>query len=174
MIADAAGVSIGLIQHHFDTKADLIHAVDDHVMAVINEAMAAPLPPPPGDPIAALGERVTTLIADHSDALDYLARALTDGNPVGAVVFDRLVPIITAHWDQLRENHRTRPDLDSTWAALNPIILALGAFILRPHIDRHLPEPFATPTQLRRWGDAVNDLLRAGQLRSRQQPGDSG
>jgi AcrR family transcriptional regulator len=174
MIADAAGVSIGLIQHHFDTKADLIHAVDDHVITIIDEAMAAPVPPPPGDPIGPMGQRVNSLIADHPDVVDYLARALTDGNPVGVVIFDRVVAMGTARWDQFRENHRTRPDLDPTWAALNPIILAVGAIILRPHLDRHLSDPFSTSTQLRRWENAVNDLLRAGQLRSRQQPGDSG
>jgi AcrR family transcriptional regulator len=165
MVADAAGASIGLIQHHFGTKAGLINAVDEHVMTVISEAVAAPPPPPPEDPIAAMGRRVTSVIAEHTDVVDYLARAFIDGNPIGSTIFDSLVTLGTARWDHFSENQRTRPDLDPTWAALNPLILSLGAIILRPHIDRHLAEPFATPTQLRRWENAVNDLIRAGQFR---------
>ena len=34
-VAAAAGVSLGLVQHHFATKAGLIKAVDDYVLAVV-------------------------------------------------------------------------------------------------------------------------------------------
>ncbi|PRC49045.1 TetR/AcrR family transcriptional regulator, partial [Mycobacterium sp. ITM-2017-0098] len=36
---------------------------------------------------------------------------------------------------------------------------------LRPHLDRHLAEPFITPAQLDRWQDAVDALLRHGLFR---------
>jgi hypothetical protein len=52
-----------------------------------------------------------------------------------------------------------------TWAALNSLVLALGTRILRGHIERQLPEPFTAPTQLQRWQDSVNTLLREGQYR---------
>jgi AcrR family transcriptional regulator len=165
MVANAAGVSVGLVQHRFGTKAALIQAVDDHVLAVLTEALAKALPGPPADPVAVIGQRVTGLISDHLEALDYLARALVDDHPFGRVVFDTLAAMGIARWDQHRQQGRTRPDLDSTWAALNPLILALGALILRPHIDRQLPEPFTTDAQLRRWADTVNTLIRDGQLR---------
>jgi AcrR family transcriptional regulator len=164
MVAGTAGVSVGLVQHHFATKAGLVKAVNDHAMAVVGAALAAPLADS-ADPVAELGQRVTALITEHTDVVDYLARALVDDTPTGAAMFAGLVTIVTAQWDQLREQRRTRPDLDPTWAALNPLVLVLGAVLLREHVGRHLGEPFTTPTQLRRWEHAVNALLREGQLR---------
>ena len=49
-----------------------------------------------------------------------------------------------------------------TWAAINGLVLALGAISLRPHLDRHLAEPLITPAQLQRWQSAVDTLLRDG------------
>ena len=54
------------------------------------------------------------------------------------------------------------PDIDVTWAAINGLVLALGAISLRPHLDRHLTEPFITPSQLARWQKATDTLLRGG------------
>ena len=36
--------------------------------------------------------------------------------------------------------------------------------ILRPHIERHLPEPFVIRTQLQRWDAAATRLIREGQV----------
>ena len=43
-VAAAAGVSLGLVQHHFATKAGLIKAVDDYVLAVVLTAISQPIP----------------------------------------------------------------------------------------------------------------------------------
>src|SRR4051794_11420101 len=51
-VAAAAGVSLGLVQHHFATKAGLIKAVDDYVLELVTTAMAQPLPEPPADSVA--------------------------------------------------------------------------------------------------------------------------
>jgi AcrR family transcriptional regulator len=169
-VAEAAGTSIGLVQHYYGTKAALIAAVDDYVLQVIGDAVeSAPLPAPPADPLAEMGRRVTTLIAEQADVVDYLGRALVEGDSIGSEIFDGLVGISTAQRQQLNERHQTRPDLDAVWAALNPLILRLGAIILRAHIDRHIPEPFTTATQLRRWDAAVTALIREGQFQ-RQLP----
>ena len=119
-----------------------------------------------------MGRRVTTLIAEQADVVDYLGRALVEGDSIGSEIFDGLVGISTAQGDQLRERRQTRPDLDAVWAALNPLVLRLGAVILRTHIERHIPEPFTTPTQLRRWDKAVTALIREGQLKPRDSDND--
>ncbi|MGY4651339.1 hypothetical protein [Mycobacterium sp. URHB0021] len=63
------------------------------------------------------------------------------------------------------EHKQLQPDaVDVTWAALNPLLLALGAAILRRHVERQMPEPLTTPTQLQRWESSVNSLLQ-GQMR---------
>ena len=49
-------------------------------------------------------------------------------------------------------------------------ILRVGATMLRHHIERHIPEPFYTPTQLQRWDSAVTALIRKGQFRPELRP----
>ncbi|UUO03253.1 TetR/AcrR family transcriptional regulator [Mycolicibacterium novocastrense] len=164
-VAAEAGVSLGLVQHHFETKANLIKAVDDHVLGVMNTALMQRTPESAVDSITDVGDRVTSLVAAEPDVVAYVVRALTDGSSLGTQVFDSLAAVGAERWKARREAGLTRPDLDPTWGALNPLVLALGAWILRDHIERHLTEPFDTPAQLQRWGDAVNALLRGGQMR---------
>lgn len=161
-VAEAAGVSVGLVQHHFANKAGLVKAVDDHVMAIVVELIAQPMPAPPADSIAEMGSRVTRFMAEYPDEVDYVGRALIDGSPLGTTIFDTLAAFGMARWSQRKERGEVRPDVDLTWAVLNSLVLALGAMILRGHLERQLPEPFATPAQLQRWQDAVDSLLRGG------------
>ena len=58
-VATAAGVSLGLVQHHFATKSGLIKAVDDHVLALLIEELSQPIPEPPADSVADIGSRLT-------------------------------------------------------------------------------------------------------------------
>ncbi|MCX2712115.1 TetR/AcrR family transcriptional regulator [Mycolicibacterium sp. J2] len=161
-VACAAGVSIGLVQHHFGTKAGLVEAVDRHVAEVLRTSLATGPGPTTTE---AFGQQVTTLLAEHTTAMDYLARTLVEATPTGNATFDALVAMGDARWEQRAEHGLLRPDLDRTWATLNPLLLVLGAIILRSHLDRHLSGHFTSAAQLSRWEDAVNDLLRRGQLR---------
>ena len=164
-VATSAGVSTGLVQHHFRTKTGLIDAVNQHVLQVVADAVASrPLPAPPTDTLAELGRRVTSIMTDSPDVVDYLARALLDGDRLATSVFDGLVAISTDQWNQLAEQQLLQAEVDRTWAVLHPLILVLGTVMLRKEIDRHLPEPLATPAQLARWDTAVARLLRSGLL----------
>jgi AcrR family transcriptional regulator len=167
-VAAEAGVSLGLVQHHFTTKANLIKAVDDHVLEVMSTTLAQPIPEPPADSIADVGRRVTWLTTAHPDVVAYVGRALIDGSPVGSQVFDSLAALGAERWKTRAEQGLTRPDLDPVWGMLNPLILALGTWVLRAHVERHLPEPLDTPAQLERWQTAVDALLREGQLRPKR------
>jgi len=161
-VAAAAGVSLGLVQHHFATKAGLIKAVDDHVLAMVITHITKPVPDTTSDSVAEIGDRVTGMILELPDIVDYVGRALVDGRPVGYMIFDALLNSGTARWNQRGERGETRPDLDLTWAAVNSLVLALGTFILRGHIERNLPEPLTNPAQLQRWHASVTLLLREG------------
>ena len=164
-VAEAAGVSVGLVQHHFVNKAGLIKAVDDHVMKVVVATISQPIAPPPADSIAEMGGRVTRIMAEHPDVVDYVGRALIDGSPLGTTIFDTLAAFGMVRWNQRKERGELRSDVDVTWAALNSLLLALGTMILRGHAERQLPEPLSTPAQLQRWQDSVNTLLRDGLYR---------
>lgn len=164
-VAAAAGVSLGLVQHHFTTKAGLIKAVDDYVMSLVITAMSQPLTDESVDSIAEIGGRITALIAEQPDVAAYLGRALVDGSPFGATFFDTLLALGTSRWHLRVERGEVRPDVDVMWAAINGLVLALGAISLRTHLERHLAEPLTAPAQLDRWQTATNMLLRDGLFR---------
>lgn len=170
-MAEAAGSSVGLVQHYFGTKAALVEAVDDHVIQVIGDALVGgELPPVPQDPLEVMGRRITTLVSEHDDAIAYIGRALVEGGSIGSEIFDGLLRITEAQRDRLVERNQARQDLDPVWSVLNVLLLRLGPVLLRSHVERHIPEPFNSPTQLRRWDDSVIMLIRNGQMRPQSQP----
>ena len=164
-------MSVGLVQHHFATKAGLVKAVDDHVLGVVIATIAGPIPEPPTDSLDEMGDRVTRMISEHPDVVDYVGRALLDGSPLGTMIFDTLMDLSVARWKRRDERGETRPDVDLMWAAINALVLALGTMILRTHVERHLPGALTVPNHLERWQASVNTLLREGLFR---QPGDDG
>lgn len=164
-VAEEAGVSIGLVQHYFRNKAGLVAAVDDYVLEVFSEIIeATPVSEMTSEYLAGMGGRFAQLLYEYPDLVNYIAHALVEGDKIGSVIFDGLLQISVAQGLKFTEAGLTRPDLDPVWGALNPLILRVGAMILRPHIERHLPESFATRTQLRRWDVSVTRLIREGQV----------
>lgn len=164
-VADAAGVSVGLVQHYFGNKAGLTAAVDEYVLRVFGEVLeSAPLPEPPADHSEELRGRFARLFHKYPEVTDYVAHALSQGDEIGNVIFDGLLQISTEQGDKYIEHGLVRSDLDLLWGVINPLILRVGATMLRHHIERHIPEPFYTPTQLQRWDSAVTALIRKGQF----------
>lgn len=158
----AANVSIGLIQHHFGTKAGLVDAVDRYVTEIVRTILASG---PGSITVDDFGEQVTALLVQHTTVVDYLARALVEDTPFGVSIFNTLIEMGTARWERRSEEGLTRPGLDNTWAALNIVLLFFGTVLLRPHVERLLGEPLLTPDQLSRWGVAVKELMRRGQMK---------
>lgn len=164
-VAAAAGVSLGLVQHHFSTKAGLIKAVDEYVIEAVITLMAEPISDVATDSISEIGQRVNRVFAEHPDVAAYLGRALVDGSELGTTIFDKLYEVGMLRWQQRAERGETRADIDLPWAVINALILPLGAVSMRGHIERNLAAPFTAPEQLERWQNAVNDLLRDGLFR---------
>lgn len=160
-IAGTAGVSIGVIQHHFGSKARLVEEVDRCVLRFVRDAFTAPKLTPPDQ----FAHKVRGLLgSDHDRAvLDYLARAVVEDAPIGRVVFDTMATLGITYWDELAAAGQTPADLDTVWAGLNTLVLLFGTVLLRRHLNRSLPEPFTTNAQLDRWEHAVNGLVTRGQ-----------
>jgi AcrR family transcriptional regulator len=166
-IAKAAQVSSGLVQHHFPTKADLIAAVNDYVIQIATDAFDEP----PADGSSAeiqqeLGDRVTALMREHPTALLYVARAAADRDEAALGLFDAFVAIALGQWQALADKGLLRSDADLTWCALHVVVLNLGTALLTDAINRHLPTPFLSDTQLERWNSASNALFREGMYRN--------
>jgi TetR/AcrR family transcriptional regulator, regulator of cefoperazone and chloramphenicol sensitivity len=162
-VAETAEVSIGLVQHHFRTKAALTAAVDQHVLQVLGRALeSTPLPGPPSDGLNEAGRRLTALMVERPDVMTYLGRVLAEGGAFGSVIFAGLLGISNSQREQFVAQGNTQPDLDPDWAAINVVILRVGAIILHPYIELYLGKSFFSEQQLRRWDASVTSLIRHG------------
>jgi AcrR family transcriptional regulator len=167
-VAAAAGVSPGLVQHHFGTKAGLRAAVNEHVIAVATEALQDLLQTgttPEG--WAVMGEIVTAFVRANALALRYVARALIEGDPEAARIFDTLVEVAHRNWlDPLAQSGALEPTIDRDWAAIHAVVFNIASVLFESAISRHLPEPFFSPGQLQRWNKATTEMYRRALTRS--------
>jgi len=166
-VAKRAGVSPGLVQHYFQSKTDLVEAINAHVLAIATDAFSdLPANDSPIEAQQELGDRVTAFVAEHPTALLYVARSAADGEPAALEMFDAFLAIAREQWRSLDDRGLLRADVDLEWTALHAVVHVLGTLLLKDAIDRHLPAPFFTPAQLERWNAASNALFREGTYRT--------
>lgn len=169
-VAKVAGVSPGLVQHHFKTKADLEQAVNEYVLQIAVEASEgleeATAEATTEELFLAMGQRITALVRDHRSALLYVIRSAANGEKAGLNIFDAFLALVNRHVERLAEEGTLRDDVDRLWLGLQVVILDLGTVLLEPAIERHLPEPLLEPEQLDRWRKACTELLRQGSVKA--------
>lgn len=98
-IAEAAGVSPGLLRHHFGSKDGLRRACDEAVLALFRRRLVR---------ASVQGEITPGFLAvvyqEGTPLLRYLARAVVDGSPAAAEVIDQMVAgneeFLTASWPE--------------------------------------------------------------------------
>lgn len=133
-IAAQAGVSPGLVIHHFGSKDALRHACDEHIAAIIRsnkeKAMAAGAT---FDPVSALRD------AQHDVPLTrYLASTLVDGTPHVAALVDELVDDAVGYLRTGVEAGTLRPTRYPYERAAILTVWSLGALLLHEHVERLL------------------------------------
>ncbi|MET0762153.1 MAG: TetR family transcriptional regulator [Thermoleophilaceae bacterium] len=164
-IAAAAGVSPGMVQHHFKTKAGLRSAVDEYAIAVFAQAFDGVGESDDAlDIFQDLAARLTALVSDSPLPLRYIARSVIDGDDAGLATFDRLVGVGDGLVAQLADQGYLRPDTDLRWVALHNVMLNLATVLLEPGISRHLTRDLRSPEEIRRWSEATTALFAHGIL----------
>jgi len=133
-IAADAGVSPGLLRHHFGSKQALREAVDAHVLNEIRRVSGE---------VVHDGERGDLAAAAMSRQAirpyqRYIARALMDGSTSIAALFDQMVEP-TEQWLALADEGRTdRPFAQRRTRAAVFTAMALGVPLLHEHLSRVL------------------------------------
>ncbi len=151
-VAERAGVSPALVQHHFGTKERLRSACDEHVTEYLRREAAAGIDGGEvGDPgyVAAIRRTAPPM-------LRYLARALVDGSAAAAGIFDDLVEITERYLvDQPgRADAHTR--------AVVFTAMRLGITVMHEHVSRGLGTDLFGAAGATRVAHATLDLVAPG------------
>ena len=155
-IAASAGVSLGLVQHHFGTKDGLRAACDERVLELVQIKTAAIDEGRISDP-----QVLATLMSMAPAVQRYVGRAMVDGSPAIGEMIDQVMAssedFLTSNWPDRFEpgSQRTR-DVGAVLTALNT-----STMVLQAHLARRMDlEPF-TERALRRIGAATFDAYEA-------------
>ncbi|MFI5609614.1 TetR/AcrR family transcriptional regulator [Amycolatopsis sp. NPDC051903] len=144
-IAEAAGVSSGLVRHHFGSKQELRDACDAHLVKLLRGLNDRVLAGTGGNHVAAARLAV-------GPYQTYLARALAEGE--AAPLFDEMVEL-SAQWLAARDTERADPPAaDVKVRAAVSTAMALSITVLHQHVSRALGVDVFSPE-----GDAL--LARA-------------
>ncbi|KOX22178.1 TetR/AcrR family transcriptional regulator [Nocardiopsis sp. NRRL B-16309] len=118
-IAERAGVSPGLVLHHFGSKAGLRETCDEYVRQTIRETKT--------EAVTAHGEQTflqqLAEIDEYSDLLGYVLRSLQAGGPMAVALFEHMVEDIEEYLAKGEEAGTIRPSRDpkarARWLAAN-------------------------------------------------------
>jgi AcrR family transcriptional regulator len=138
-IAEAAGVSSGLVRHHFGSKQALRDACNEWLLRTIrriNEQVAADLK------TGEIRDHVAVARARMHPYQRYIARSLSEG--AAGVLFDEMV-VMTEEWIAGDRDDPDTSEVDIRHRAAVLTAMALGPVILFPHLSRLMGVDLTTP-----------------------------
>lgn len=157
-IANAAGVSTGLVQHHFGTKERLRQACDEAAAEVIRRQL---------DLVERVDSAVTNpdfgaLLYETSPLLvRYLIRLLTEGSPVAASLFDQMATGTEKFLSDARPD-LFPPDSQKTRDGATVMgVMHLGSAVLHEQISRRMGVSVLDPASGPRIGLVMLDVYVA-------------
>lgn len=138
-IAETAGVSSGLVRHHFGSKQALREACDAYLARMIrrlNDEVRSGEALRKGNPVA-------TAQAAMGPYQRYLARALAEGSAES--VFDEMVELSEQWLADADETRPDVPDVDRKARATVGTAMALAVAVLHTHVSRGLGVDLYSP-----------------------------
>jgi len=148
-ITKEAGVSGGLIRHHFGSKDGLRVACDTYVYSELVRFKLEALEKRKADP-----EFLVTFDARQVLLRRYFGRAMIDGSPAAASRFDDIV-------DEYEQLFIDQPGLDLADARACAAVMTgmtIGVLAMQDHIARELGEDPLSPRLQERIGLAYGDI----------------
>lgn len=140
-IAEAAGVSPGLVIHHYGSKDELRRVCDEHVIAkLIDERFASP-----ETPSVNLVQELLAEVATAGPKFNYIARLLIEPGKAGDDLFARLVASTEQNLAEGRESGSIKPAATAEVTALLVTVFGLAQFLVRDRFTKVLgADPFST------------------------------
>ena len=152
-VAGQAGVTPGLVSHHFGTKQGLRDACDAYVLEYLRDGITTGIERGLADP-----NFLSSVYQSAPVVLRYLGRALVDGSTAAASLFDNIVTLT----EDYLAGHPPQPDAsrsDPRAQAAVLIAMRLGMWVLHDHLVRALDADALTPEVLSRASAALVDIM---------------
>lgn len=135
-IAAEAGVTLGLVQHHFKTKAGLRDAVDQLVGEYFYQAVhSIPGTGTPAEVASARDEAVREMLRENPAVVNYLRRAILEPEPAQLQFLERLVELVRSEVVSLREAGLASTRRRESTQVIAILVRQLGELLLAPLID---------------------------------------
>ncbi|MEG3630487.1 TetR/AcrR family transcriptional regulator [Streptomyces poriticola] len=167
-IAAAAGVSPGLVVHHFGSKDGLRLEVDRHVLAVF-EAMLGELTGEggrelldPGAGTASLSAAFARHLPPDSPLPGYLRRLLLSDTDAGRQLFRRLFELSRAALQELAAAGMAAEGRDPAVRAAVLLAADLSVFLLRDRLDEVLGTDPLSADGMARWAPELLSIYTGG------------
>jgi AcrR family transcriptional regulator len=126
-IAKTAGVSPGLLRHHYGSKEALREACDHYVFETLHRVNS--------DLLADSGASAQAQQTSRPFGR-YVARSLADGSPSVGPIFDELVTMSEAWLARADESRTETPNVDRRVRAALVTAMKIGVPLLHEHVSR--------------------------------------
>jgi len=125
-IAEDAGVSAGLVIHHYGSKDALRAACDEHVLTVIREQKSAAIT------LASPSETIGLLagVQEYAPLFAYIVRSLLDGGALAGHFVDGLVDDAVAYLKAGEEAGTVRRSADPAGRARQVVATQVGLLVM--------------------------------------------
>lgn len=135
-VAAEARVTLGLVQHHFKTKAGLEAAVDQLVVDYFGHAVASvPVVGATVQIATARDEAVRRMLADNPAVVNYVRRAVLEPSGTRIELLESLVELTRREVVGLREAGVASTDRRESTQVVSVLIRQLGELLLAPLIE---------------------------------------
>src|ERR1700751_4415983 len=135
-IAAEAGVTLGLVQHHFKTKAGFRDAVDQLVVDYFSSTLAdVTTEGSPADVVAARDKAVSQMLRDNPPVVNYVRRAILDPSQRRTHLLDVLVDLTRHEVGGLRKAGRASTKRSESTQVVAVLVRQMGELLLAPMVD---------------------------------------
>ncbi|MCP2274556.1 TetR/AcrR family transcriptional regulator [Nocardia amikacinitolerans] len=135
-VAAEASVTLGLVQHHFKTKAGLEAAVDQLIVDYFAHTVAAvPVEGDTAQVAAARDEAVRRMLAANPAVVNYIRRAVLEPSGTRAELLEALVELTRREVIGLREAGVASTDRRESTQVVSMLIRQLGELLLAPLVE---------------------------------------